>query len=119
MHIYTYTCISYIYICFWLKVYTGHLDCLRLAASQFLAMAPKRNAKRKAPDVVAASSAQQAPAVAEPVMPDLASLPEADATILGQVLSLGHYPKSLDAKGQKKASPERIDERCFLRRLER
>ena len=74
-------------------------------------MAPKRKTKRKAPDVDAASSAQQAPAVAEPVMPDLASLPEADATILGQVVSLGHYPRSLDAKGQKNAKPVRINKK--------
>ena len=69
-------------------------------------MAPKGSAKRKAPDGVAASSAQQAPAVAEPVMPDLASLPEEDATILAQVVSLGRYPR-------------RMNERNLLRRLER
>ena len=82
-------------------------------------MAPKRNAKRKAPDVDAASSAQQAPAVAEPVMPDLATLPEADATILDQVLSLGHYPKSLNSASSQKASPDRKKERLLLLRLER
>ena len=80
-------------------------------------MAPKGKAKRKAPDVDAATSAQQAPDDAEPVMPDLASLPEADATILRQVLSLGHYPKSLNRASSEKASQDRKDERNLLQRL--
>ena len=42
-----------------------------------------------------------------------------DATILQQVLSLGHYPKSLNSRAAKKASEDRHKERALLARLER
>ena len=80
-------------------------------------MPPKSNAKRKAFDVDAASSSRQAPDVAEPVMPVLASLPEEDATILGQVVSLGHYPRSLNTESLHTATQARKDERNLLQRL--
>ena len=51
-------------------------------------------------------------------MPAMDTLVDADAGILAEVLLLGHYPRSLDAKGLDTAPQGRKDERNLRRRLD-